>query len=159
MEPFLVESTRGKGHKQLARRADPGKTRRKIVLTTGARVLPGRRIFLSQEEFDANIHILAEADRAGILEVKKLDKKSGNYLDVDFTEDHKMVPAKAEPTPPEEQEPEPLDDGEEEEEEIEETPDYSSMTKAELLEECEEQGLEVTDRMTKAELVAKLGGS
>jgi len=96
--PYLVVSTRGRGHKQLTRRADVGKTRRKHMLPHGGRLLPGRRIFLSLEEFEESREVLIPGDRAGTLEVKKWVRVGGtdekprfDYVDVDFDEDGKEI--------------------------------------------------------------------
>lgn len=118
-------------------------------------------------EFVNGISRTAEVSKTGLAIIKKAAADGWFTIEQEWDEKGNIVTGKAPVKEtaveiPVEETPAPAEDPVEDEapaeDPVEETPDFSAMTKAELLTYAEENGFEVNSSMTKAEIITVITG-
>jgi len=165
---FKVRSTRLAAHRRLLRRADPGKTKRKLFIA-GHRVLPKKHfeVALTAEQVEDEKPRLAEYCASGLIELLE-HQGDGEYTVYDLAlhlDAEAPVPAvmKPEEEPAEEDNSEdgnpdsdePSESSDEEPEEYTRE-DLEMLTKSQLIEIATEN--EIDPKGNKAELVSRILG-
>ena len=167
--PYLVKSTRLSAAHRSMRRADIGKTSRKIFIA-GSRLVPkrGASLPITAEQFEDEKARLRAFTLSGIIEVHE-HLGDGEYGVVDFDtekaepigllEDEKVEAEIVEEEPAPEPEEEPEEELGDPEVEAYTREQLEEMTKAQLQELLSEgEGLELTGKEKKAELIDLLLG-